>query len=216
MSTGALMKKARAYQAKKKPRGAIAPYGGRRELKYNDIAAATYVADTTGTVTLLNGIAIGDDNTTRDGRQVCIKSVQVRGSVVQTDSSTINSRARILLVWDNACNGAAIAPVTDILTAADSASFPKVDNSYRFTILLDQSFALGGNSNTATQAYSTGQGIYNVDMFKKMDSITQYIGSAATIGSVQNGALLMVTVGDTTALNGGTFRVATRVRFTDV
>lgn len=216
MSTERLIKKARGYQkAKSIVRGAIKKSKKKMdELKYVDIASATYVADTTGTVTLLNGIATGDDNTTRDGRQVTIKSVQVRGLVQQTDQITANTRARIILVWDNAANGA-LASVTDILTAANSASFPKVDNAYRFTILLDKSFAVAGNNNTATQAYSSGQGVYCVDLYKSLGVITQYGGSTNGIASIQNGALLMVTVGDTTSLNGATFQVATRVRFTE-
>lgn len=197
-------------------KGAIAPYGGRKELKYVDLASAAYVADTTGTVTALNLIAVGDDNVNRDGRQVTIKSVQIRGLCQPVDSITGHCKNRILLVWDNAVNSGVIATIAQILTAATANSFPLVDNANRFTILADQSFVIGQTDNsTATATYSGCPTIHNVEIYKKLNSVTQFSGTTAAIGSIQNGGLLMVTIGTQAAGNGGAFVVATRVRFTD-
>jgi len=222
MSTGALMKKARAYEQAKAVRnrvprvkGAIAAYGGRQELKYVDIASAGYAGDTTGSVTALNLLAVGDDNTSRDGRQVCIKSVQIRGSCVPQDSSTQPTMARLLLVWDNAVNSGAIATVAQILSASTSNSFPLIDNANRFTILVDQQFVVGGFGTTATQTYAGSPMIVPVSIYKKLNLVTQYSGTTAAIGSIQNGGLLMVTIGDQAAAAGTAFSLATRVRFTD-
>jgi len=220
MSTGALMKKARSYEAAKRNRaprvkGAIAAYGGRQELKYVDIASAGYAGDTTGSVTALNLLAVGDDNTSRDGRQVCIKSVQVRGSVFPQDPSTQPTMVRLLLVWDNAVNSGAIATVAQILSAAHSNSFPLIDNANRFTILSDQQFCVGGFSTVATQSYAGSPMILPVSIYKKLNLVTQYSGTTAAIGSIQNGGLLMVTIGDQPAAAGAAFSLATRVRFTD-
>lgn len=208
-------KRNRAPKKKAYIKGAIANYGGRQELKYVDIAAADYVADTTGTVTALNLIAVGDDNTSRDGREVCIKSVQLRGLARQFDTSTVNwSKARILLVWDNAVNSGTIATVAQILSAATSESFPLVDNARRFTILYDKSFSFGPINDGAGVSYAAPC-VANVEVYKKINSLTQYSGTTAAIGSIQNGGLLMVTIGDQAAGTCGVFRLATRVRFTD-
>jgi len=220
MSTGALMKKARSYEAAKRNRaprvkGAIAAYGGRQELKYIDIHSAGYAGDTTGSVTALNLLAVGDDNTSRDGRQVCIKSVQVRGSVFPQDPSTQPTMVRLLLVWDNAVNSGAIATVAQILSAPHSNSFPLIDNANRFTILSDQQFCVGGFSTVATQSYAGSPMILPVSIYKKLNLVTQYSGTTAAIGSIQNGGLLMVTIGDQAAAAGAAFSLATRVRFTD-
>jgi len=196
-------------------KGAIAPFAGRRELKYLDIASATYAADTTGTVTALNLLAVGDDNTSRDGRQVTIKSVQVRGYLEPQDATTVPTKCRILLVWDNAVNSGTIATVTDILTASTSVSFPKIDNSRRFTILVDHSFTAGGVSNVASQTYAQGQITEDIEIYKKLNLITQYSGTTAAIGSIQNGALLMVTIGSNAAASASEALLATRIRFTD-
>jgi len=217
MSTERLIKKARGYQAAKAVRNRFRVKGAipsRTELKFVDVASASYAGDTTGTVTLLNGVAIGDDYTTRDGRQITVKSVQVRGSVLPIDSSTQPTMARLLLVWDNAANGA-LATIAQILSASTSNSFPLVDNANRFTILCDQQYVVGGFQTTATQAYAGSPMINPVHVYKKLDSITQYGATTAAIGSVQNGALLMVTIGDQAAAAGAVFSLATRVRFTD-
>lgn len=202
---------ARRNRAPKRVKGAIVP---RRELKYVDIGVGVYPADTTGTVTLLNGIAVGDDNTTRDGRQATMKSVQVRGMFSPTDATTIASKGRLLLVWDNAAAGAT-ATIAAILSAANSASFPLVDNAQRFTILVDRSYVLGPYDTTATQAVAGSPTNNDVEIYKKLDCVTQYNGTGATSASIQNGALLMVTIGNTAVNAGGSFQVATRVRFTD-
>jgi len=193
-------------------KGAIAPAG--KELKYNDLVDANYAADTTGSITCLNLIATGDDNNTRDGRQVTIKSVQIRGIVTPVDTTTLPTNARVLLVWDNAPNGAA-ATIAQILTAVNSQSFPLVNNQNRFTILRDMQFPVGGMSDTATQTYTMSPTVHSVEAYMKIGQITQYSGTTANISSVQNGALWMVTVGDQVANAGANFRLATRVRFVD-
>lgn len=185
-----------------------------RELKFVDIASASYVGDTTGTVTMLNGIAVGDDNTTRDGRQVSIESVQIRGKFVNFDTTSAATMCRLLVVWDNAANGV-IATMAQILTAATSNSFPLIDNANRFTILSDQQYVVGPQDTTATQTLAPSPAIAPINLYKKIGAMTQYNGTGATIASIQNGALLMVTIGDTGAGGGGVFSLATRVRFKD-
>jgi len=192
-------------------RGAIVP---RRELKYSDIASTTYALDTTGSVTLLNGIAENDDNTNRTGRQAMMRGVGVAGFAGVLAGATTIQRGRVLLVWDNAINGA-LPAVTDILSAATANSFHKVDNESRFTVLADIPLVFGPNVTTATQAY-VDQSVRAVDVFVPLSSVTQYIGTGATIASVGNGGLLLVTVGTQGAGATAAFaNLATRVRFSD-
>lgn len=195
-----------------KVKGAI--YQSRKELKYVDIAAAGYACDTTGSVTLLSGIATGDDNNTRDGRQVTIKSVQLRGNIQPQDDTSGPNHARVMLVWDNAPNGT-IATIANILTASAATSFPLVNNSQRFTILYDHSFIQGKVSTTATQTFASGQMTDPIKVYLKMNNVAQYNGTGATIASVQNGALYLVTIGDQAATAASDAYLATRVRFTD-
>lgn len=193
-------------------RGAIVP---RRELKYADLAAATYATDTTGSVTLLNGIAEGDDNSAnRTGRQAMMRSVGLCGYLLTSLAATTPQKVRLLLVWDNATNGAA-PTVANILSAATSLCFHNVDNESRFTVLWDHTAVLGPQVSTATQAIAD-QTVKDVNVVVPLSSVTQYIGTGATIAAVSNGGLFLVTIG--TAAPGGTastFQGAARIRYTD-
>lgn len=223
----AYSKKAKAIKAKwmekvlKKPsfkkkavtrvKGPIQP---RKELKYVDVANANYdIQSGAGVLTLLNGIATGDDNTTRDGRQATMKSLHVVGKVTANQGSAIPAVWRMLLIWDNAPNGAAPV-VTDILTADTSASFPLVNNANRFTILRDCRYPVAAISTTATSSYAGAPTTLDIDEYVRLDEVTQFSGTGATIASIQNGAIWMLMVSDqpTFVIRGN---VATRVRFTD-
>jgi len=186
------------------------------ELKYNDVAPTTYVADLTGTVTLLNGIAIGDDNTTRDGRQISNKSVHIQGLVYPVDDNTFVNLARVLIVWDSQPNSGTIAGITDILTSADACAPTNLNNRERFTILRDLRFSMGKVSDTATQAFSNGDNTHVINEFIKLKDVkTTYSGTTAAIGSIATGALLMVTIGLAVAASASTVRVSSRLRYTD-
>lgn len=186
------------------------------ELKYNDVAGANYGADTTGSVTALNLTAVGDDNTTRDGRQICNRSVHVFGLLFPTDSTVAASYNRVMVVWDSQPNSGTIAAITDILVASNSVSSTNLNNRERFTILRDLKFGCGASNNTATQSYSDGSNTYPIDMFIPLKDIkTTYSGTTATIGSVATGALLLVTIGNQAASSGSIFQLTTRLRFTD-
>jgi len=186
------------------------------ELKYNDIASATYAFNTTGTVTALNLTAVGDDNTTRDGRQICNRSIHVQGLLFPADDATAQSLCRFMLVWDSQPNSGTIAAITDILVASTSITSTNLNNRERFTILRDKRYALGKIDNTATQAFSNGCNTYVINEFLNLKDIkTTYSGTTAAIGSVATGALLMVTVSDQAAGLGGTSSLTTRLRFTD-
>lgn len=195
-------------------KGAIKP-SGRTELKYVDVANATYACNTTGTITALNLIAVGDDNTTRDGRQVTIKSVQLHGMVYPEDTNSGPTKARVVLVWDNAVNSGALPAITDIFAVIGGNAFPLVNNANRFTILVDRTFSCGIMQDTATQAVAGCPNTFECEIYKSLGAVTQFSGTTAAIGSIQNGGLYLVTMGSTAAGNGATLIASTRVRFVD-
>jgi len=196
---------------------AVRGWTGRRgELKYVDTAKATYVCNTTGTVTALNLIAQGDDVTNRQGRQVTLKSVRIHGYFGPTDTATLKNYARVMLVWDSQPNSGSIATIANILTAATSVSALNLDNRQRFTVLRDFKMAYGGFSNAATQAFAEAPTVGELDWFVNLrDAITTYSGTTATIGVVATGALLLISIGDQAGDDGTDFIAHARVRFTD-
>lgn len=193
--------------------------GNKGEKKVIETTQASYAVSGTGTVTLLNGVAVGTDYTDRVGRLAKMESVQLRGIVRTVDNNTNESLGRILLVWDSQPNGAAIATIADILSAATACSFNNLTNRDRFKILRDHHIYLPKISDTATQSFATGSagnGCLVNDYVRLGEGyVTQFGGTTAAIGSIQHGALLLVTIGSEAAADGGSFVAAARVRFTD-
>ena len=74
------------------------------ELKYLDTNSASYQSGTTGSVTLINGIAAGSTSITREGRQCFWRQVIVSGSLVPNDATVIGSRNDLFVIWDKQHN----------------------------------------------------------------------------------------------------------------
>lgn len=184
------------------------------ELNTVDVDEATYVADTTGSVTLLNGVAQGDDFTNRTGRKMTMKSLYIRGLVKNVDSVSGPNLARMIIVYDNQTNGAAPV-ITDILKAASSTSQINLNNRDRFRILCDQQYAIGAIDNTATQAYAAGPIVFDFKLYKKLNLETIFGGTTAAVASINTGSLYMITIGDQAAGAGSLFKLTTRIRFLD-
>lgn len=195
----------------------VSGYPGRssKEHKYVDVASGNYNADTTGTVTLLNGVAQGDDNNQRQGRQVNFTSVSIKGMLQTESQATSPCFCRLIVVWDGATNGAAPL-ITDLLVASTSLSHNNLNNRARFKILLDEQYALGGLITTATQTYAESPTIYTINRYVKLPKCLQTnLGTSAAVTSIQSGAIWMFTIGNVASATGGTFTVATRCRFLD-
>lgn len=187
------------------------------ELKVIDTAEAQYAINTTGSVTLLNGVVTNTDFNTRVGRKIQIKSVQIRGFVSPTNvTGAAPQLARILLVWDTQNNSAAISTMAQILAVSTSTSFLNLDNRDRYKILKEWMMPLGHIINTATQATAGSPTVHRINIYRKMNNETIYSGTTAAITNIATGALLLVTIGSIAA--GGTDAIAQlscRVRFTD-
>lgn len=184
------------------------------ERKTIDVNTASYVSDTTGTVTLLNGVATGTDFTDRIGRKIICRSLYITGMISPVDNTTAANLARLIVVYDNQTNGAAPA-VTDILKEATACSQLNLNNRDRFVVLCNKTWAQGSVSDTATQAFSNSPNTFKVKIYKKLRHEVLFNGTTAAVGSIATGAIWMITIGSATANNGGTFSVSTRTRFED-
>lgn len=184
------------------------------ERKVIDTANATYAVNTTGSVTLLNGVATGTDFTERIGRRVKCVALQVRGYGGYDTNSAGNSQLiRFLLVEDMQTNGV-LAGVTDILQTAHPASFMNMNNRERFRVICDKTFILA--SLTSAAANCATPSVFKFDIYKKINVPVTFEGTSNTVGSISSGALLAVWVGSTAAGTNDAYANCTfRVRFTD-
>lgn len=189
--------------------------GGAKELKVIDTSEAVYQCDTTGSITLISGVATGTDYQARVGRVVDLKSIQVRGFVYPAvNTGTIDNLARVMIVHDRNPNGAALPTIATILDAVLATAFNNLTNRDRYRVLMDKFIFVGRRQNTATQAFSSNCGTF-INKYKKVNIRSVFGGTTAAIGSIQEGAIYLVTVGEAAAGVGSAFQATCRVRFTD-
>jgi len=190
------------------------------ELKVADLTVANYVADTTGAVTLLAVPVLGSDMTNRIGRKIKLKSVYIRG-LLQRESTAVDTvhdacLCRLMLVYDKQPNGAAPA-ITDILVTASSISQLNLNNRDRFQILKDKQWVVGPywTNTVATQSFGIADRVcYPVKIYQKLDLEMIFNSTnGGTIADVNSGAFYLVTIGH--RADGGSFSLATRVRYLD-
>lgn len=184
------------------------------EHKLIDTAVAGYVCDTTGTVTLMNGVAQGTDYTNRVGRKFVNLTVQLEGSIQPLDVTTGPTKCRVMVIYDKQPNGA-LPAITDVLSASTSNAFMNLNNRDRFIVIANINETIGGVSNVATQSYAQSPNVVNVSLYKAIKMETINDGTGATVGDIQSGSIFLLTVGDQAPGAGGAFVGALRVRFDD-
>jgi len=182
------------------------------EAKVKDVDPASYNTDTTGTITLMNGIATGSDFTDRIGRKILMKSIYIRGVFRMEGTNALSTLSRLLLVYDMQTNGVAPA-ITDILKSANSQSQLNLNNRDRFKILMDKQVAIGGQD-IAAGGYGSPTTVA-LKKFKKCRLETIYGGTLSTVGSINTGALWLISIGDQAAGSAAEFAGSIRVRFID-
>jgi len=180
-----------------------------KELKDIDTDVTAVTINSTGSVTLINGVAQGTDFTTRVGRKFNMKSILIRFLIYFGSTSILPSAVRWMIVYDKQANGAAPA-VTDILDAATVTSNNNLSNRDRFLVVFDKIRVLGATA-------ANDNSMFYVKKYKRMAMETTNSGTGATVGSISTGALYLVMVGDRTAgTTAARFESGgVRIRFTD-
>jgi len=177
---------------------------GKPEFKVIDSVGSTTVS-TTGTLTLLNGLAEGDSATTRDGRQVLFKSIQLflRGTM---NGSATNTTIRSIIFMDKQPNETAptMASLLATTVAGGVDAYRNLDNRKRFVILHDSRMILTTDFSERVHEH-----------YKKMSLVTQYdSGNAGTIADITSNSLYLLQVCDE-ATNTPVQIFNVRLRFID-
>lgn len=188
---------------------------GRDELKVIDTQVVTAPVLTAGTATLLNGVAQGTDFTDRIGRKVNIRSIHLKYYIQAYNSVDVplGDIFRIMLVWDYQTNGA-LAAVTDILTTADVLSGVNLTNRDRFKVLYDKRHTMGAIEYSAAAVAGGDSTPKFAQRYIKCNYPMVFGGTGATVGSIQTGSLILVTLMSTSA-TGFASNTRVRCRFSD-
>lgn len=182
------------------------------EYKNNDINGTLTVNSLTGVwsaVLLINGIAQGTGAFQRVGRRYKNTSMQYRMTQVVQANNTLPQILRVLVVWDKNPNGAS-PTVTNILELDNFRSPMALANSDRFVVISDEIFSTNEDG---------GNGTIHGEKYKKMALESNAPGSAATIASINQGAMYLMACAPILGGTGAgpqTVDIFTRVRFTDI
>jgi len=186
-----------------------------KEKGYVDNVSATYALDTTGSVTLLNAVAQGAAVTQRVGKKIIMKGLQCRGRMVNGSTAIANDVA-YMIVYDKRPTGA-LPTITDILVSASPAALNNDANAGRFRIMKRSDEILLGN--TSDVASLTEISVRDVDWWIDLKSapVTYKAAGTGAIGDIEEGALYLVTIGNSAAGTGAASLLAAfRMRFLDV
>lgn len=171
----------------------------------------------------LNKCAAGDTSSTRDGRKIVVKSVQLRGGLHPTDTSTLDHSVRIILFVDKQNNnndpvGAAAAATTEmgLVLASNTETISMLNSTTagRFQIIKDWTLFIPG--------YAAGTGVSNpkswkdFKYFKKLELPTHYSGTTDSAGVINDNALYIAMYSDAATGTGSRIDMEARVRFLDV
>lgn len=189
-----------------------------KDKKYVQINTITANIDTTGLIQDVSIVPLGMSVVTRIGKQISLKSFQIRGTIkAQTASAT---HGTMMLVYDREPNAAAALPVmTDILQLSTSNSLTNRDNAPRFKIVRHWDWSIVGTSGVASAPDSS---VYCVNEFVRFKAGKYPIKwtAADTNGLYTTkikGALLLVFVGDVAAgTSAPTFAGNARLDFDDL
>lgn len=181
------------------------------ELNFVDTTFTNVVVSTTAILTLVNGLTQGTTASTRVGRQILMKSVEIKGHFV-ADSTTSITPVRCMLVLDHQPNGAAPA-FTDIYDTAVPSSLRNISNKKRFKVLFDSGIiAITGNTSSSNE-----NTLVPYEHYRKLKVPVQYnSGNAGTIADIATNSLYMCFIGGTASGTAdAAFTGQLRIRYED-
>jgi hypothetical protein len=161
----------------------------------------------TGTLQLLNGLVPGNSATTRIGRTVTMRSLEIRwlGSLAPT--TTGSSPLRMLVIYDKQTN--ASAPMaTDILVSDLIDSPMNLSNSKRFIIIANEEISCVGTA---------GPQSWFSNIYRKLNLPIEFnTATNGTVGDIVTGAIFALFYQEGTLLVASPSNLFySRIRFID-
>lgn len=158
----------------------------------------TYLSQTdlvSNGVLLLNGVAEGDSEITRDGKMITSQKLVCNVMVTARPTTTIVNKGFWAIILDRQPNGAdpTVTGVYDTTTVTDVVVAPRNNaNLDRYKVLKREDFALsiytGGNP---IQSWETFIDLQKVLQDEK-DKIVRYSGTGATIASLRTNSIYLI------------------------
>jgi len=192
----------RAAKAGRRKRATVRP----PETKNYNLDSGTSPT-TSGTLTLLSGIAQGTDVGNRVGNAIFVTDIRVSGRALVNAAVTTFSTARMILLRDNE-NAGATPVLADILESTSGAVVTRSPKNFvnrkRFTFLYDELFVLVPGQSSCLPI--------GVDM--RINREVLYRGTGNTVAAAAEGTLYLLTISDET-VNFPNMTMYIQYQFTD-
>jgi len=180
---------------------------GEGEFKSIDVSTALAI-NTTSAMLLLNGIERGDDINQRNGREVTMKSIQLKMATTVTAGDGTDQIHRVLVVYDRQTNGAPLT-TAQVLQTTDCFSPRNLENRKRFKILFDRTYNLNASGEPGSK--------HVLRFYRRLlHPITFNGGDAGNVADIITGSLYMIVVGSNVAgVTAGSSTGTCRIRYQD-
>ncbi len=221
-----------AYKASPRARFSRANLGLAIEKKFLDLSVASDAivnsmdsaeVDPAGGVLCLNAVAIGDTESSRDGRQVKSLNLSVRGFVIRTTmiaqtTAPAGRTCTIYLVRDKQTNGAQfnsedVMINTGTNAATMSKGFRNLQFQKRFDILgtVTCDFTRTNFTNADTGAnYDSGGDICSFELYATLSDVVNYTLTTGVIGAISDVSYHLIAIASGSGL---TIHYNSRYRF---
>lgn len=182
-----------------------------KKFLFDNVALAN--STSTSTLTLINGIAIGDDYINRSGKSIDIDKIQIQGnfhssSITDPTTEVYEANAfRVLVVYDRQPNGSAITAAVIFNNVAYAWMDTYKENAKsRFRILADKRFT------------SSPPDVKKFTISKKYKKPlrTSYLGTGSAITDIETGSIYVLTVSDSASSPHPQVEYSWKIRFYDL
>lgn len=197
-------------QSRRRYQAAARAWGVGTELKAIDTDLSWDNVSTTDRLECINLCTAGADIGNRVGREITMRSVQLRGYIVGNGAAPAGL-VFWAIVYDRQSNGA--APSWEDIYTADTLEpqFRNLDNRKRFKVLGSSYVQVPSTSSLETKQVP-------IEFYRKMRHPVEYNSTnGGTIADIQTGALwFMIRASEAVGDNDYSIEAWTRVRFTDM
>lgn len=164
--------------------------------------------DQTGAVTLVNGIARGDEINERTGRELTMRSIQFNARAYATAGTGADQVGRVLIVYDRQTNAAALTGA-QVLASFDTNSPRNLENRRRFKILKDWRFPINATGESGSHRV--------LQFYRRLrHPVTFNSGDAGTVADITTGSIYVLSVGTNAAgATAGSLVGTCRIRYQD-
>ncbi|QGH72492.1 MAG: capsid protein [CRESS virus sp. ctmn412] len=186
-----------------------------KELKYYDtIITNNTPVSGTSLVSILDDMAQGDTESTRDGNYIIIKSINVKGYVYDQGAGPRDTICRMILIREKVdCEGN-LPLVGDLLDTDAIPSLRYWPNMGNFQVWWDKTFVI-----RASDDYVTDQIQHSrlVKYYKKAKKPIRayYDGVGPGVGTCKRGHFFLITMTDQVAGNRPNWDLKVRITFTE-